>query len=329
MKRNTKNLLIGSGVAVAALGAVGAISYSMSHALISIATDRRLNITPGIRAKKMLSGCKDIENIEKLCNENAERLKRGDCYTLYITSKDGERLAGHLHLCENAKRTVIAMHGWRSSWAKDFGAVSDFFHSQGCNVLYPEQRGQNNSGGAHIDFGLTERFDCVDWIRLINTDKSLSALPIYLCGVSMGATTVLMATGLSLPHNVVGVIADCGFTSPGAIWKHVSEKNLHIAYDPLRAALIRYICRKKLRIDPDGYSTVDAMKVCRIPVLFVHGSEDKFVPIEMTYDNYRACASEKRLFIVPGADHGMSYFTDKQGYESEVRRFFRECDRRI
>lgn len=329
MNRNTRNFLIGSGVAVATLGTVGALSYTVTHALVTVATDRKFNINPSIGIKKMVSGCKNIAIIEDNCAKNAKKLECCGCEAVFIKARDGARLAGHLHLCDNAKRTVIAMHGWRSSWAKDFGAVSEFFHSNLCNVLYPEQRGQNNSGGEHIDFGLTERFDCADWVSYINSRKELSSLPIYLCGVSMGATTVLMATGLPLPSNVVGVIADCGFTSPSAIWKHVASKNLHLSYNPLRAAMVRSICKKKLNLDPDGYSTVDAMKKCRIPVLFVHGGGDHFVPMEMTLENYKSCASEKRLFIVSDADHGMSYFTDRDGYEKEVLRFFRDCDRRI
>ena len=79
-------------------------------------------------------------------------------------------------------------------------------------------------------------------------------------------------------------------------------------------------------MSPDGYSTIDAMKKCKTPVLFIHGSSDRFVPIEMTYENYRACASEKRLFVVPFASHGMSYFDDKIGYEREVLDFFEKHD---
>ena len=84
-----------------------------------------------------------------------------------------------------------------------------------------------------------------------------------------------------------------------------------------------------MNLDPEGYSTVDALKHCKIPVLFVHGKQDRFVPYGMTLENYRACASEKRIFTVPTADHGMSYFTDKAGYEAAVLSFWRDCDIRI
>ena len=145
----------------------------------------------------------------------------------------------------------------------------------------------------------------------------------------MGAATVLMTTGAKLPPNVVGVIADCGFTSPQAIWRHVTVNNLHFPYGKGQEKLIRRLCMKRMEMDPDEYSTTAALKNCKIPVLFIHGALDRFVPLEMTYENFSACASEKRLFIVPDAQHGMSYFVDRNGYEAEVLRLWKECDRRI
>lgn len=84
--------------------------------------------------------------------------------------------------------------------------------------------------------------------------------------------------------------------------------------------------KKRFQMATDEYSTVDALKCCKVPVLFVHGTEDHFVPIEMTYENYTACAAPKKLFIVPGADHGMSYYFDKEGYEAAIKDFWKEFD---
>ena len=193
-----------------------------------------------------------------------------------------------------------------------------------CNVLYVEQRGTNNSGGDTISFGLIERFDCLDWIRWVNA-RFGTDLPIYLCGVSMGAATVLMAAGLDLPSNVHGIIADCGFTSPHAIWKHVANNNLHIAFG-LRGAIADELLKQKIQMGSDEYSTVEALQSSTIPVMLIHGTDDHFVPVEMTYENYKACAGPKRLLIVPGADHGMSYFVEREKYEEEIKRFWRDFD---
>ena len=141
----------------------------------------------------------------------------------------------------------------------------------------------------------------------------------------MGAATILMAAGLDLPSNIHGIIADCGFTSPDAIWKHVANNNLHIAFG-LRGAIADEMLKQKIQMGSDEYSTVEALQSSTIPVMLIHGTDDHFVPVEMTYENYKACAGPKRLLIVPGADHGMSYFVEKDRYEEEIKRFWRDFD---
>jgi len=140
----------------------------------------------------------------------------------------------------------------------------------------------------------------------------------------MGATTVLMAAGHPLPASVRGIIADCGFTSPKAIWKHVVQGNLHIPYGFVGSSLDK--AYQQIADADSDYSCETALQDCHVPVLFIHGTDDRFVPIEMTYDNYKACAAPKRLFVVPGAEHGMSYFEDKEGYEKTVKQFWADYD---
>lgn len=326
MNSFTRGALIGSAALTGAAILAGTVSVGIPHSLIQIAFERKLPFTPGIRTKKLFSGCRDMERIERLCCENAAVLENGDCISLSINGRGGQRLVGHLHLSPSPKRTIIAMHGWRTTWARDFGAVSEFWHSNDCNVLYVEQRGQAQSEGRYIGFGITERFDCLSWIERLNREAEISRLPIYLCGVSMGASTVLMATGLELPKNVHGVIADCGFTSPHDVFKHVVNKNLHFPYGKLIERQVDRRCIRRLGLDPHEYSTLEAMQHCKIPVMFVHGGADRFVPVRMTYDNYRACASRKRMLIIPQADHGMCYFTAKVRYQREMLDFFSDCE---
>lgn len=175
-----------------------------------------------------------------------------------------------------------------------------------------------------MGFGLTERYDVRDWVEWV-TQRCGNTVPIYLSGVSMGATTVLMAAGLDLPTNVCGVIADCGFTSPDAIWRHVYENNLHLHYG-LRGVISREIANRRYQFEPAKYSTMDALKDSSLPVLFVHGTDDHFVPVTMTFENYKACTAPKKILVVPGADHGMSYFMARADYEKMVKEFWQECD---
>ena len=151
-------------------------------------------------------------------------------------------------------------------------------------------------------------------------------MPVYLGGVSMGATTVMMASGLDLPKNVRGIVADCGFTSPEAIWKHVMTRNLHLPYGWITRTAARRAYRRRLQMEPGDHSCPEALLNCKVPMLFIHGAEDHFVPVEMTYENYKACRAPKQLLIVPGAEHGMSYLVDPKAYEGALKAFWQEND---
>lgn len=323
MEKQTKKM-----IATTALLATGltATSYALTYRLVKIAIcrDGLKNMKNIGRTKNYLRGFKDKEEFLNTLLEKAVVLEERKTKRVHIRAKDGEHLVGHWYPCEKPQRIIIAMHGWRSTWSRDFGIIADFWHDNHCHILFAEQRGQNNSGGNYMCFGLKERYDCGDWVNWILKHTS-SELPIYLAGASMGATTVLMASGLALPERVHGVMADCGFTSPQAIWEHVLRKNLHLSYR-LRRRAVEHICNRHLQLHPGEYSTTEALRQTRLPVLFVHGSEDHFVPVEMTYENYKACATPKYLLIVPGADHGMSYYVNKGEYENITKRFWMEHD---
>ena len=141
----------------------------------------------------------------------------------------------------------------------------------------------------------------------------------------MGASSVLMSADLGLPGSVHGIIADSGFTSPDEIWKYVLTKNLRLPYSLYKRAANR-LCRKKTGFAANACSTLNSLENSNVPVLFIHGTDDSFVPVEMTYRNYEACRGPKRLFLVPGANHCMSYYVDKSGYETEMAKFWEDYD---
>ncbi len=320
MKKNNIKVLIGSGIVC--LGAAGAslFSYLTTKLWVNIALDRKL---PKGIVKRNLSKNKKDDALLFERRKQSEKLERSNLETFKIISRDGETLIAHLHQSHSDKRIIIAMHGWRSSWTNDFGLISDFWHENDCSVLYVEQRGQNNSSGDYMGFGMIERHDCLEWINWVNAHNEKN-LPIYLAGISMGASTVLMASGFKLPENVHGIMADCGFTSADAIWRYIAKKNK--VYYKIRSRTINNLCKKKIRIGTSDYTTLDALKTNTIPVLFVHGTDDDVVPVEMTYENYNACTAPKTLFIVPGASHGASYLIDKNNYENVVKEFWNNYD---
>ena len=322
MNKREKIMLVGSGITAAVMALAESARYRTADYLVRLALDRdKPHHPPG--AERRLSGSTIDRALLQKVEDAGKELAACPHEIIRIQSRDGTPLVGHWMGVSSPRRIVIAMHGWRSAWDHDFGMVSDFFRNNGCSVLYAEQRGQGGSGGAHMGFGLTERYDCLDWVRWANA-KCGGNLPIYLCGISMGASTVLMAGGLELPQNVRGILADCGFTSTTDIWKHVATQ-ARLAY-PVYGGTAGKLAKKRLSMAVDADSCPQSLSRCRVPVLFVHGTDDHFVPVEMTYENYKACASPKRLFVVPGAEHGMSYLTDPQGYENAVQAFWTEFD---
>lgn len=327
MKDKLKKQLRFLGLTAGAAAVSAISSYFTTKYMMKVALDREVPKAPK-GAEKLIMGPGPGQDFIDAMMSASDRLENTPNETVTLTAHDGIQIVGHWIPCENPKRVLIAMHGWRSSWHRDFGLIADFWHQNSCSVLYAEQRGQGESGGDSMGFGLTERYDCLDWVRWVNSRVG-DKMPVYLCGVSMGAATVLMAAGLDLPKNVCGICADCGFTSPGAIWRHVMNNNVHIFYSGLMNAVANEICKQKTEFGASDCSTVDALKNTDIPVFLAHGTDDTFVPVKMTYENYKACAAPKKLLIVPGADHGMSYYVEKENYEAAVLDFFDSCERRM
>ena len=328
MKKRTKRWIaaaLGTATGTAAVKAF----HDTTQNLADMAMNRHLT-QKAVQSMQAAPGSAKEQKLETRKSAAAERLQNSEYKTVGITAHDGIRLTGHLHLVESPKRTIIAVHGWRSSWSREFGLFADFLYKNSCNILYIEQRAHGASDGEYIGFGLLERYDLLEWIDWLNAradsqGPDSSSLPIYLFGLSMGAATVLMTAGEHLPDNVHGVIADSGFTSPHDEWKHVAENNLHYHYR-LMEKYVDKLSLERIGFRSDAYSSTQAMQECKTPVLFIHGTADTFVPIEMTYENYKACAAPKRLLIVPGAGHCQSYLLEQEQYEKEVLQFWQDFD---
>lgn len=243
-----------------------------------------------------------------------------------IHAPDGIKLRGRFLPAAESKGTLLMMHGFQGSGRRDFAGISRRVHELGYNMLVPDQRAHWRSEGRYICFGVKERYDCLEWIRWLNAEIG-EETDIFLQGMSMGSTTVLMTAGLELPENVRGIIADCGFTSPWEIMKYVVKTRLRLPPFPLMWFVWLY-ARVFAGYSLSGYSTLDAMKRCRMPVLLIHGEDDKFVPHEMSERNYAACAAEKTLIVVPGARHGLSYLVDKPRCDGELLHFLEKHGRK-
>lgn len=226
-----------------------------------------------------------------------------------IKSFDNLLLHGRFYKNGLSERTIILFHGFRSSGEHDFSCAFKMYYEQGFNILLPDQRAHGKSEGKYICYGVLERYDVIGWIEKVLSEQGENTV-IYLSGVSMGASTVLMASGLPLPDNVRGIIADCGFTSPEAIIKKVMTKDMHIPAFPLYYTT-RLLAETLAKCD-FKYSATTALKSCNTPILFIHGTNDNFVPFYMGKENFAACKSKKHSVWVEGAGHGTSFLLDTE-----------------
>ncbi len=238
-----------------------------------------------------------------------------------VTSFDGLRLYGQYFEYSPDAPVEIMFHGYRGSARRDLcGGVQRCF-ALGHNALIVDQRTSGKSEGNVITFGILESRDCLTWVDFV-LSRFGKDVKIILTGISMGASTVMLAAGMDLPRNVVGVLADCGYTSARDIIKKVIRQ-LHLPanliYPLVRLGAILYG-----RFDPEETSPREAMKKCRVPIIFVHGEDDHFVPCEMSRENYDACPGRKILYTVPGAGHGLAYLKDGEGYLRTLREFSAE-----
>ncbi len=235
-----------------------------------------------------------------------------------ITARDGTRLSAKYYHTADGAPLQILFHGYRSNSIRDFCGGLVLSLDAGCNALLVDQRAHGESGGKFLSFGIFERYDCLDWINYA-LERFGGDTKIILTGISMGAATVTLASGLELPPNVVGIIADSGYDSPSNIIRKVITESRY----PTRTAysLVRLGGRIFGGFDIESVDSPSALATATVPVLFIHGEGDDFVPCSMTLACHAACASEKYLFTVPEAAHGISYVLDTDGYYTAAKAF--------
>lgn len=248
-------------------------------------------------------------------------LRQHNAQNVYTKAADGVQLHGLWVPAKQSRGTVLMAHGYRSTMLLDFCLPLQLFHRLGMNILVPNQRTHGKSGGKYITFGMKESTDMQRWIRYHN--DHLSKDPIVLYGISMGASTMLYLADRVLPKNVRGIIADCGFTSPREIIESVYRSVLHLP-PKIPVWVAGLFARIFAGVSLDSCDTRRSLANTRLPVLLIHGDADSFVPCRMTRQAYAACAGQKDLLIVEGAEHGLSYLTDGIRYAAHVIDFLKE-----
>ena len=245
-----------------------------------------------------------------------------DFEEVYITSYDGKKLYGRFYNFYDGAPILLQFHGYRGSAERDMCGGNKVAYEKGYNCLIVDQRSHGKSDGVTITFGIKERHDVISWVEYLNKRFNNNCL-ITISGVSMGGATVLMASDLNLPKNVIGILADCPYSSPKDIIKKVVKEmgfppSITYPFIYLGALIYGHVNLHKT-------SAEKALKNCKIPVLIVHGEEDKLVPCQMSTKLQQIKPDFVRVEIFKNAGHGLSFIVDTDYYLQLEDEFWKYC----
>ncbi|PAD31989.1 alpha/beta hydrolase [Paenibacillus sp. 7523-1] len=242
-----------------------------------------------------------------------EWLDMQDGEKVSITSHDGLKLQG-IWLASTGKssQTVILAHGYSGRGREMAGFARYYVEKRGYNVLMPDDRAHGHSEGDIIGFGWLDRKDYVDWVHWV-INKVGNQTDIVLHGISMGGATVLMTGGESLPEQVKAIVSDCSYTSVKDELTFQLKQLYKLPPFPF-IPVTSLISRWKAGYSFGEASALKQLAKVQVPVLFIHGEADTFVPTEMVYRLYEACPTEKELLTIPRAGHGTAFQVDRLRY---------------
>ena len=236
-----------------------------------------------------------------------------------IKSFDGLTLYGKYFEFKKDATIEIMFHGYRGNGERDLSTGIKRAFACGRNALIIDQRASGKSEGHIISFGINERHDCISWVNKVISELG-NDVKIILTGISMGAATVLMASNMNLPKNVIGILADCGYNKPSDIIKKViKDKKLPAN---LLYPFVKLAARLFGKFNLEETSPFEAVKNAKVPIIFIHGDDDTFVPCYMSEKLYNACNNKKQLVIIHDAQHGISYLKDPVKYIDALNDFF-------
>ena len=238
---------------------------------------------------------------------------------VFINSFDNLKLHGYILKTENSDKWAITVHGYTNK-AESMSAMAYKYHSLGYNILMPDLRGHGKSEGSYVGMGWHDRLDILKWIDLII--KENKDAKILLHGISMGAGTVMMVSGEELPENVKVIIEDCGYTSA----KEQLAYNLKTMFK-LPSFPILNFCSLITKIKDNYFlseaSAIKQLQKAKVPILFIHGDKDKFVPFYMLDKLYNACSSKKDKLIIKDVGHAKSESLKSDLYWNKVEEFIK------
>ena len=276
--------------------------------------------------ERILSYGDDYAEASRMMCEGLDWLDTQTLEDVHTTSHDGLRLCARLlRAAAPSDNYVICVHGYHSSPRMDYGSSIRFLHDCGCNVLISDNRSHGHSEGHFCGFSYLDSRDCISWCRYIEARFGTDS-KILLIGISMGGATVLSASGDSeLPSCVRGVVSDCAFSSGWDELAYQMKRQFNLPTFPILHTvdlMLRIFARYSLRKN----TAAQRAGSIRVPLLIIHGRADNFVPTRMASEIYEAAKCDKRLLLVDGAKHGISYCIAPELYREAIRDLMARAD---
>lgn len=318
--------LLAANVGAIVGGIVGAIvgiiilivllSFILFNVLFSRPRKYKVN---GITRKMMGP---ELDRLNAFIAENRAELEKRECEQVQVESDDGLVFNGYFYSCgQPTDKCVILSHGFKSNCYNTYSPQALFYLDNGFDVMMMNHRGHELSEGAYSSFSIKEGHDLLKWVECM--EQKNPNYKIMLHGNSMGATSVLIASKY-VPESVKCIIGDCGFTSAkDELYVQMTTMfKLPKFLAKLLLGIIAFFCKTIGEFDLNAEGGIDAVKESKVPIMFVHGTNDATVPIEQGKANYDACCNEnKRWLAYEGAGHGQSYLEYKEEYGKQMLDF--------
>lgn len=235
-----------------------------------------------------------------------------------LITEDGLHLNGwFIPAKKKPKGTIIYLHGVGD--CKTAGVpLARVFHKEGFHVLLYDSREHGESEGFYCTYGYYEKNDVSVAIEFLKKRVRTGAIGIF--GTSMGAAVAIQAAAID--SRIKAVAAEAGFTDLRTISVDYQRRIVKLPWHFLRnVAMSR--SQKIARFKARDVSPVNDVRKLRIPVLFIHGMEDRFIKYEYSKTLYHHANEPKDLFLVPGASHTDILEVAGPAYENKIVSFFR------
>lgn len=320
-KNIMKKILIATGIVViiSVIATIGIGNYFVNYAILRTGNggDRE------VKNKEVVEVASIDNETERVIEENREEEKQlANQWSntiknekVEITANDGITLKGTEYIKdEQINDWVIVLHGYRSN-PESVISIGMHFSEKGYNVLIPYMRATGESEGEYIGMGWLDKDDLKCWIDLIIKQNNNSN--IILHGSSMGAATVLMASGDELPSNVKAIIEDSGYTSVWDIFASEAKARFNLPAFPV-LNMFEIVANFRAKYDIKEASALEQVKKATVPILFIHGDNDDFVPEYMCEKLYEAANCKKDKLIIHGAGHTESRYKEPETYYNKI-----------